>query len=64
MTDICASIGLAQMQRYSGLIKRRQEIIQKYNEAFKELPVEVLNHKDEDHTSSGHLYLVRIKMSI
>ena len=61
MTDICASIGLAQMERYSSLIKRRQEIIQKYNEAFKELPVEVLNHKDEDHTSSGHLYLVRIK---
>lgn len=60
MTDINAAIGLAQMRRYNGLLKRRQEIIKKYNEAFKDLPVKVLNHKDENHISSGHLYLVRI----
>lgn len=60
MTDIMAGIGLAQMRRYSGMLKRRQEIIAKYNEAFKDLPVMLLNHKDEEHTSSGHLYFVRI----
>lgn len=61
MTDIMAGIGLAQMKRYPGLLARRQEIIAKYNEAFKNLPVTPLNHKDEDHTSSGHLYILRIK---
>ena len=61
MTDINAAIGLAQMKRYDGLLKRRQEIIAKYNKAFKDLPVVLLNHKDSNHTSSGHLYLVRIK---
>lgn len=61
MTDINAAIGLAQMKRYPELLKRRQEIIQKYNEGLKDLPIEVLNHKDEYHISSGHLYLVRIK---
>ena len=61
MTDIMAGIGLAQMERYEGLIKRRHEIISKYNEAFKDLPVMVLNHKDENHRSSGHLYFIRIK---
>ncbi len=60
MTDIMAAIGLAQMERYPKLIKRRHEIIDKYNKAFKDLPVTVLNHKDKDHTSSGHLYIVRI----
>ena len=60
MTDIMASLGLAQLRRYDGLIKRRHEIIQKYNEAFKNLPVKLLNHCDENHCSSGHLYLVRI----
>ena len=60
MTDINAAIGLAQLKRYSKMIERRQEIISKYNEAFKELPVKLLNHKDNNHTSSGHLYLVRI----
>ena len=60
MTDIMAGIGLAQIERYDDLIKRRHEIIQKYNEAFKDLPIMVLNHKDENHRSSGHLYFVRV----
>lgn len=60
MTDINAAIGLAQMKRYEGLLKRRQEIIEKYNEGFKDLPVIPLNHKDENHISSGHLYLIRV----
>lgn len=61
MTDIMAGIGLAQMKRYPELIKRRQEIIQKYNEAFKKLPIISLNHKDEKHISSGHLYILRVE---
>ena len=61
MTDIMAGIGLAQIARYPKLVERRHQIISKYNEAFKDLPVMVLNHKDENHRSSGHLYLTRIK---
>lgn len=61
MTDIMAGIGLAQMRRYSKLLDRRQEIIAKNNEAFKDLPIIPLNHKDEEHISSGHLYITRIK---
>ena len=60
MTDIMAAIGLAQVKRYDDLVNRRHEIIKKYNEAFKDLPVKVLNHCDDMHRSSGHLYLVRI----
>ena len=60
MTDIMAALGLVQMQRYEGLLKRRQEIVAKYNKALAGLNVAVLNHKDADHCSSHHLYLVRI----
>lgn len=60
MTDIMAALGLVQMERYDGLLKRRQEIVAKFNEALKDLPVAVLNHKDADHCSSHHLYLVRL----
>ena len=60
MTDIMASIGLAQMRRYNDLMNRRHEIIDKYDNAFKNLPVKLLNHHDKNHRSSGHLYLVRI----
>lgn len=61
MTDIMAGIGLAQIARYPKLVERRHQIISKYNEAFKDLPIMVLKHKDENHRSSGHLYLTRIK---
>jgi len=60
MTDIMAAIGLVQMKRYQDMLDRRHDIICKYNEGFKELPVEVLNHKDSEHVSSGHLYFVRV----
>lgn len=60
MTDIMAAMGLAQLERYPDMIKRRHGIIEKYNEAFKDLPVKLLNHKDKTHQSSGHLYLIRV----
>ena len=60
MTDIMAALGLVQMERYPEMLKRRQEMVARYNEAFKELPVDVLNHKDADHCGSHHLYLVRL----
>ena len=60
MTDIMASIGLVQLNRYEDMLKWRHEIISMYNEAFKNLPVTLLNHKDDTQISSGHLYFVRI----
>ena len=60
MTDIMAGIGLAQFQRYEGMLKRRREIIEKYDAAFKPLGIEGLPHYTETYNSSGHLYITRI----
>lgn len=60
MTDIMAALGLVQMDRYQKILERRYEIVAKFNEGLKGLPVAVLNHKDADHCSSHHLYLVRL----
>ena len=60
MTDIMAAIGLVQLERYPVMLRRRQEIVTRYDEALKDLPVAVLNHKDADHCGSHHLYLVRL----
>lgn len=60
MTDIMAAMGLVQMERYEGMLKRRQEIVEKYDAALNDLNVAVLNHKGADHCSSHHLYLVRL----
>lgn len=60
MTDIMASIGLAQLKRYPALLARRKEIIERYDRGLADLDVKVLKHFKEDTSSSGHLYLVRI----
>ena len=60
MTDIMAGIGLAQLKRYPEMLYRRRQIIERYNEALKECNVQVLEHYGENHSSSGHLYLVRL----
>lgn len=60
MTDVAAAIGLAQLERYQGLLQRRREIISKYDAVLKPLGIEVLDHYSEGHESSGHLYITRI----
>ena len=60
MTDIAAAVGLGQLGRYDGMLLRRREIIGRYDAALKPLGVKVLDHYNERHCSSGHLYLTRI----
>lgn len=60
MTDIMAGIGLAQLKRYPEMLHRRREIIGRYNDALKNSNVQVLDHYGLDHSSSGHLYIVRL----
>lgn len=60
MTDICAAIGLAQLERYPEMLRRRKELIEKYDDAL--LPEGVLSipHYTDTRTSSGHIYMSRI----
>lgn len=60
MTDVMAAIGLVQMKRYPGLLAHRHQLIETYNEALKDCNVALLDHYNEKHISSGHLYLVRL----
>lgn len=60
MTDIMAGIGLAQLERYEGMLERRKACIEKYDAALKPLGVQTLEHFNKDYTSNGHLYITRI----
>ena len=68
MTDIMAALGLVQFERYPEMLAKRQKYVQMYNEGIDNLnanldanhQVAYLNHKDADHCSSHHLYLVRL----
>ena len=60
MTDIMASLGLVQMQRYPKMLERRQEMVARYNAALEGQNVVVLSHKGADYCSSHHLFMVRM----
>ena len=60
MTDIMASIGLAQFNLFPEMLAKRKKIIERYDAVFKPLGIQVLNHYTKEYQSSGHLYLVRI----
>lgn len=60
MTDIMAAIGLRQLDRYPGMLERRKEIVNRYDEMCDELGVKHLIHSGSDFQSSSHLYLTRI----
>ena len=68
MTDIMAGIGLAQLERYQGMLERRRHIIGVYDKAIDDLnanldanhQVKYLNHYGEDFAGSGHLYITRL----
>lgn len=60
MTDVAAAIGLKQFERYPNMLKRRREIIERYDEALKPVGVQTLCHYTAGRESSGHLYLSRV----
>ena len=60
MTDIMAGIGLVQLKSYPEILRRRQQIINRYDEVLRDQNLQLLLHYGENHTSSGHLYLVRL----
>lgn len=60
MTDIAAAMGLKQLERYPEMLKRRREIIDRYDTAFKPLGIKTLPHYTENSESSGHLYITRV----
>ncbi|MDF0479333.1 DegT/DnrJ/EryC1/StrS aminotransferase family protein [Vagococcus sp. PNs007] len=60
MTDIMASIGLIQLNRYDKMLSRRKEIIEMYYDGFKDTNISCIQHFTEGNKSSGHLFLTRI----
>lgn len=60
MTDIMAAIGLRQLDRYSGMLARRAEMMKKYDAVCDELGIGYMVHHTQDMDSSNHLYLIRI----
>ena len=61
LTDIAASIGLVQLDRYPKLLERREDIIDQYNKGFEGTRIKPLSHSSEDYKSCGHLYITHVE---
>ena len=65
MTDVLAALGLAQLERYPGLLARRKDMVARYEKNLADEDVSILRHYEGDpevdgFASSGHLMMVRL----
>lgn len=60
MTDIAAAIGLVQLERYPRMLRRRHEIINRYDQALRPFGIKTMAHVGGDFSSSGHLYITHV----
>ena len=61
LTDIAASIGLVQLDRYPKLLEHREDIINQYNKGFEGTRITVLSHNSDSYKSCGHLYITHVE---
>ena len=62
MMDIQAAIGIHQLPRIENYLKRREEIWQRYDQAFKQLPLDSPQAPEENTTHARHLYTVLLRL--
>jgi dTDP-4-amino-4,6-dideoxygalactose transaminase len=62
MTDIAAAMGLAQLGKVDRMWQRRNEIAQRYNEAFRLLPEVEVPTTRADCQHAWHLYILRLNL--
>lgn len=61
MTDIQASLGLTQLAKLNRLQARREEIVNKYNKAFAEIPSIIEPRVMSYGRAAWHLYVIRVQ---
>lgn len=64
ITDIQASLGITQLAKLDSFIKRRKEIVAKYNEAFKDVDGIEIPRQLEGADSAWHLYVIKVNKDI
>jgi dTDP-4-amino-4,6-dideoxygalactose transaminase len=60
MTDIQAALGVSQLKKLARFVGRRRRIVNRYNEAFRNLPNLALPFEAEGVKSAFHLYVLKI----
>lgn len=61
MTDISAALGIEQLKRLEGRLKKREQIWKIYDDAFQELPLELPEKVPENYRHARHLYTIKAR---
>ena len=61
MTDILASIGLAQLERFESLIEKRRKLASLYNSYLRDSSIKIYQEDSRLNDSTVHLYITNIK---
>jgi len=62
ITDFQCALGISQLKKVDKFLKRRREIVKKYNEAFKNIDEIITPYKKPDVQSAWHIYAIRLKL--
>lgn len=62
MTDFQAALLLSQMNKLDIFKKRRQEIVRRYDEAFRSLPEIIVQKEIPESDTCRHLYIIRLNI--
>jgi len=62
ITDFQCALGLSQLKKIGKFIKRRREIVARYNRALKDIKEIILPVEKEDRKSAWHLYIIQLSL--
>ncbi len=64
ITDVQCALGSSQMNKLDSFLKRRREIVKKYNESFKELSEYFSTPYEAEYSKSGwHIYVIKLNLN-
>lgn len=64
MTDFQAALLISQLGKIDTFIRRRKEIVKRYNEAFSQYPELILQREIEESDTVRHLYIIQLNSEL
>jgi len=62
ITDIQAALGITQLKKLDKFLARRREIVNKYNQEFKDIDGLIITEQLENTNSAWHIYVLQLKL--